>query len=996
MNLRTVKKCFLIQALLLFPPLSLTLAFPMRIAAQATAGGLRGQVTDPSGAAVQGASVLVKPANGELQTATTNSQGVYEFKDLAPGTYDVQVLAKGFGIFESPTVTISQGQIQKLDVKLEIEKQEQRVEVQADNPTQVDINPENNIGAIILKQEDLKALSDDPDELQQDLEALAGPSAGPNGGQIYIDGFTGGQLPPKSAIREIRINQNPFSSEYDKLGYGRIEVFTKPGTDQWHGNFQVQGNDSSFNSKNPFSVSPVTGQSDEPPYYSVLFNGGVGGPIGKKASLFFSGQYREINDIAVVNAVVLDPTFQPTPFVSSVPQPRTRLNLGPRFDYQVRKNNTLSVRYQYYRDNQQDQGITGFALPTQAYNVLSTEQTVQVSDTQVIGTNVVNETRFQYLRDTSNQVVASLLPAVTVLGSFTGGGNTSQNVLDLANHYELQNYTQWAHHNHTIKFGVRLRLTSDTSTASSGFNGNYTFTSITAYQITQEGLANGLTFPEIQAAGGGPSQFSLTSGVPRAYVSMFDSGWYVQDDWRIRPNLTLSGGLRLEQQTDISDHLDWAPRVGLAWGIGSSKAPPKTVLRVGSGIFYDRFTENLVLQQERLNGVIQSQSVVTLPCFFEPNTILTTIPACTGLSPQTILPTHYQTPNRLHAPGTLQTAVTLERQINKSANISVSYLNSRGWDQLLTNNINTPFLGTFPTNPIYPLGFPANVYQYQSEAVYRQNQLITQVNYRWKSWVSLRGYYVLNAAKSDTSGPTFFPSNPFDISDDYGRTVFDIRQRVFVGGSINLPHNISLYPFMLASSGVPYSITISRDLIGSSQFNQRPAFATPLSIPNNVVVTRFGTFDTIPQPGETIVPIDSVTGPAHFSLNLRLVKTWGFGGETSSGGGANQGGGPGGGGGRGGPGGGGGTRGGFGMGGGPIGGGSGTGRRYNLSLGIIGRNVLNYQNFATPTGVLNPPNSPSEMASESPFFGRPNALAGGPFSSTSASRLIYLQLGFAF
>ena len=70
---------------------------------------------------------------------------------------------------------------------------------------------------------------------QTDLQALAGPSAGPNGGQIYIDGFTGGQLPPKSSIREIRINQNPFSAEYDKLGYGRIEIFTKPGTDKYHG-----------------------------------------------------------------------------------------------------------------------------------------------------------------------------------------------------------------------------------------------------------------------------------------------------------------------------------------------------------------------------------------------------------------------------------------------------------------------------------------------------------------------------------------------------------------------------------------------------------------------------------------------------------------------------------------------------------------------------------------------------------------------------------------
>ena len=145
----------------------------------------------------------------------------------------------------------------------------------------VDTNPSSNAGAIVLSGKDLDALPDDPDELQTDLEALAGPSAGPNGGQIYIDGFTAGQLPPKSSIREIRINQNPFSAEYDKLGYGRIEIFTKPGTDKYHGQVSVMGNSSAFNSQNPFLIGT------EPSYHSLQYMGNVGGPLGKKASFFF-------------------------------------------------------------------------------------------------------------------------------------------------------------------------------------------------------------------------------------------------------------------------------------------------------------------------------------------------------------------------------------------------------------------------------------------------------------------------------------------------------------------------------------------------------------------------------------------------------------------------------------------------------------------------------------------------------------------------------------
>ena len=143
--------------------------------------------------------------------------------------------------------------------------EQQQVEV-SDEATGVDTSADNNAGAMVIKGKDLDALSDDPDELQNELNALAGPSAGPNGGQIYIDGFTGGQLPPKSSIREIRINQNPFSAQYDKLGYGRIEILTKPGTDKFHGMFMINGNDSAFNSLNPFVTS-------EPPYYSTFLDG---------------------------------------------------------------------------------------------------------------------------------------------------------------------------------------------------------------------------------------------------------------------------------------------------------------------------------------------------------------------------------------------------------------------------------------------------------------------------------------------------------------------------------------------------------------------------------------------------------------------------------------------------------------------------------------------------------------------------------------------------
>ena len=249
-----LKLSVLILAILILATL-IGLAAPVSAQAPApsptTAGTLRGQVTDPSGAVVPNATVAIVVSGRQTHSATTNRSGGYEIGNLAPGKYTVTANAQGFAIFVQNDVAVAAGQVAQFNISLDISVQKEKVNVQEETP-QVDVNPASNASAIVLSGKDLEALPDDPDELLADLQALAGPSAGPNGGQIYIDGFTAGELPPKSSIREIRINQNPFSAEYDKLGYGRIEIFTKPGTDKYHGQFSVEGNSSGLNTRNPF------------------------------------------------------------------------------------------------------------------------------------------------------------------------------------------------------------------------------------------------------------------------------------------------------------------------------------------------------------------------------------------------------------------------------------------------------------------------------------------------------------------------------------------------------------------------------------------------------------------------------------------------------------------------------------------------------------------------------------------------------------------------
>src|ERR1700682_4694406 len=271
-----------------------------------SAGTLRGQITDESGAVIPGAKITIT-GTGVAQTTTSGNDGSYSVPGLPGGTYVVRAAAPGLTQFQPATVNITGSGVQSLNVLLRVALEKQQVTVEENAGPALNTDPASNAGALVLRGADLDALSDDPDDLAADLQALAGPSAGPNGGQIFIDGFTGGQLPPKESIREIRINSNPFSPEYDKLGYGRIEIFTKPGSDSLHGQLFLTGNTAGFNSRNPFEVIPPGMQP--PGYESTQFSGSIGGPLTKKASFFFNFERRDINDLAIVSAKILDPNF---------------------------------------------------------------------------------------------------------------------------------------------------------------------------------------------------------------------------------------------------------------------------------------------------------------------------------------------------------------------------------------------------------------------------------------------------------------------------------------------------------------------------------------------------------------------------------------------------------------------------------------------------------------------------------------------------------------
>jgi len=254
----------------------LLLAVSAALMAQ-TPGSLKGQVLDPSGAAVPGATVTLTGPNGVVKVAQSDNNGAYSVVGLPPGKYTIRVIAAGFDLFEGTVADLPGGRASTFDAKMAVASEKQEVTVK--DTQQVELDPAKNAGALVLKEADLDMLSDDPDDLQADLLALAGPAAGPDGGQIFVDGFSSGQLPPKDSIREIRINSNPYSAEYDTQGHGRIEIFTKPGTDKYHGSLNLIYSDHIWNARNPFDLQTSGLPASDTKNLMATFSG----PINKKA-----------------------------------------------------------------------------------------------------------------------------------------------------------------------------------------------------------------------------------------------------------------------------------------------------------------------------------------------------------------------------------------------------------------------------------------------------------------------------------------------------------------------------------------------------------------------------------------------------------------------------------------------------------------------------------------------------------------------------------------
>ena len=359
---------------------------------------LTGIVTDPSGAVVPGAKVTLLPEGvtwgiSRLSGAT----GEFTFPSQAARRYVLRVEAPGFAPFDSAPFRLSRARAKTLNVQLKMQEFVQHVTVSDEDAIGAD--PNRNGDAVVLRQADIDRLPLEPAELLLELQGLAGsPDAA-----LYVDGYSGNKLPPISSIREVRINQNPYSAQNDTSPQnGVIQVFTKPGAEKITGQIYLFGDDSALNAQNPLA--------SQPPYYVFALGGYLNGPLplsNKKASYSVGLDQDNINLNSLISAQALDANLNQVAVNQAIASPVEDTNISPKIDFRAGPNSTVTVKYIFDRNTLTNAGTGQLNLASQAYNSAVYTQTLQASETQIIGAKIVNEARFQFIRARTSQAPAS-------------------------------------------------------------------------------------------------------------------------------------------------------------------------------------------------------------------------------------------------------------------------------------------------------------------------------------------------------------------------------------------------------------------------------------------------------------------------------------------------------------------------------------------------------------------------------------------------------------
>ena len=777
------------------------------------AGALQVTVVDSTGAVLPGATVTVTGLDAANKAAAiepvkAGGDGVATIAKLAPGRYAIQADFEGFETRRIPEVRVRNGNNRQV-LMLPIAGHKESVTVGQDKQTAA-ADPRGSSFGTTLTREQLEALSDDPDVLRQQLMDMAGPGA-----IIKVDSFEGGALPNKSQIRSIRISRDQFAAEHHAAGGINIEIITQPGLGPLRMNFGARFRGDSLTGRSPFI--PERG----PEQNRNVFIGGGGTLVKNKASfnVFFNGT----DSYETPNINVITGPGEHRSEAMRVRSPRDNYNLNANVDYAVTLDQTLRFGFGLNTVANRNMGIGQWDEVERAYAMDSTNGFFRAQQIGPLGRRAFLRTRLQVAwTDTENRAAIEAR-TIRVHDAFTSGGaqvSGGQHARTIVFGSDLD----YVRGNHTIRTGVQVDASRWRSDDWSNYLGTYTFESLLAYEA------------------GRPRSFTQRIGDPNVKYENYQGAFYLQDDIRVRRNLTLSGGIRYEAQTHAQDYDNVMPRLGITWAPFTGG---QTTLRASWGIFHDWFSMNTYEQTLRVDGVQQQEIDIVDPPYPDFNELV--LLAAPG--------NRYLMGEGVALPRSTRVSLGLDQRYRTlQAGFTYSYV--RGGALARGNNLNAPIDGVRP-DPQF-----GNIIEVVSDASSRQHQLQSNITVNPGALfplpksaprfnpkrVTLFFNHTLGSIRNNSDGA--FAIAPLgDQNLEWGPANNDVRHRLNINLNNQIIKNFTVGINVNNSSGVPYTLRTGRDDNGDLIFNDRPG-----------AVAR-----------------NSERAESHFTLNLNLGYGWTFG-----------------------------------------------------------------------------------------------------------------------
>jgi Carboxypeptidase regulatory-like domain len=765
----------LLMATLLLP----VVAQPQTSARSETISGV---VQDPSGAAIVGAELALDRADGSVVGHTvTNGTGAFQFKGVAPGSY--QVDAKQPGFRETKVAAISaESTHPPIRIIMPVAAVEEQITVgDSDTSAQVSTDIGQNQNGNTLDRGALDRLPVFDQDYITTLSRFLDPDAtGTNGITLVVNGVeANGPGVTASAVSSVKINQNPYSSLFSRPGRARIEITTKGGTPKFHGSANFLYRDSLFDARNPFAIV-------KPGEQRTYYEGSLTGPLSATKKTTFLAALDKDNDNQQAIVVAAEPGGAVN---ANVPNPTHHYFLSGRIFHDYNQANQFWIGYSYEHRTVGNFGVGGTVLPEAGSNTLFFEHEINVGHTWVYSPTLLNQLHFLVGHYDNQTHSLNQDPRIIVSGSFTGGG-AQADARRTEYHLDATDIVTYTRAKREIKFGVDIpdisRRGFDDFTNQAG---TYSFADLNSYSSNQP-------FSYLVQRGQGHVTF-----LERSVAGIFE------DNVRLKPNLSIAVGVRYYWQNyfhDIAHNV--APRFSFAYAPGIQA---KTVVRGGAGMFFDRSGPAPISDLLHFNGAQLKRFIVLNPSFPATEAQIDSVPtSVVALDP------------RLLIPYTIQYSLGVERQLTRNSSVTANYVGTRGIRAFRSVDVNAPPPPAYVARPNPTVG---QLRQLQSEGYLKSNSLELTFRGRPTKFFNGQAHYALGKTYSNTSGITYFPANSYFPNADWSRSDNDRRNKFDLLGTINAGSWFDFGTALSLYSGTAVNVTTGSDDNHDSLPLDRPA-----------------------------------------------------------------------------------------------------------------------------------------------------------------------------